>query len=314
MTRIRHTEPASWPALRAGRFAAQIKLDQPTGCRLALLGLPDDTGVRLNHGRAGAALGPAGLRGALASYGTSFDAEAAAELGACLFDAGDVVVAPGGDESSLFETHARVEQALADIHSLGLLPICVGGGHDLSLPSLTALSKALGVPLGGINFDAHLDVRERVGSGMPFRRLIENGSLDPERFVEFGLGRFVNDAADWSWLASRGALLIGAERAEREGLGFEQLQARAFGAGPGFLSVDLDGLDSAQMPAVSALNPSGLSVARLSALVEAAGADARVRGFDLMELAPPLDASGRGVRVAAHVLLSFIAGFARRPT
>ena len=35
-------------------------------CRVALVGLPDDTGVELNNGRTGASKGPAAFRAALA--------------------------------------------------------------------------------------------------------------------------------------------------------------------------------------------------------------------------------------------------------
>jgi len=310
--RVAHTAPAAWPPLRPDRFVARSLSASPAGCQLALLGLPDDTGVRLNGGRAGAAAGPAGLRAALASYGTPWDADTQRELEVRVFDAGDVVPGEGEGEARLFATHARIEEAVRELHGLGLLPVCVGGGHDLSLPSISALSKHVGAPVGGINFDAHLDVRTRVGSGMPFRRLIEGSFLAPARFVEFGLGRFVNDQSDWSWLESRGATLITAQRAAREGLGFAALSPIAYAAGPGFLSVDLDGLDGSQMASVSALNPAGLDVLALAALVEAAGAEPRVRHFDIMELAPELDATGRGVRVAAHLLLCFVAGFARR--
>lgn len=312
MRRVAHTEPARWPVVRADRFASRVVSDGPDGCQLALLGLPDDTGVRLNGGRPGAAAGPSAFRKALASYGTPWDNEAHRELSIRVFDAGDVVPAEGEGEEKLLRTHARVEEAAAALHELGLLPVCIGGGHDLSLPSIRALSRALGKPVGGVNFDAHLDVRARVGSGMPFRRLIEDGFLDPARFVEFGVGRFVNDASDVAWLEERGGTLIGVERVLAENLGFNAVASVAYAQGDGFLSVDLDGLDASQMPSVSALNPCGVPLAALCALVEAAGADVRVRHFDIMELAPELDAGGRGPRVAAHVFLCFVAGFARR--
>lgn len=312
MKRVVHTAPGVWPSVRADRFAAQVSED-PAGAGLALLGLPDDTGVRLNGGRPGAALGPSRFRAALASYGTPWDGEQRRPLSLRVFDAGDVMPAEGEAEQRLFATHARVAEAARELHARGFIPVCIGGGHDLSLPTIGALARHVGAPLGGINVDAHLDVRTRVGSGMPFRRLIEAGSLDPARFVEFGLGRFVNDAGDVAWLEGLGATLIGVERAGREGLGYAALAPIAFGAGTGFFSVDLDALDASSMASVSALNPAGLSVQRVSDLAEAAGADPRVRHFDLMELAPELDPSGRGPRVAAHIFLSFVTGFARRP-
>src|SRR5687767_8945741 len=62
-----HTTPPSWPAdLPPTRFAAQIRTDSAEGCAIALLGLPDDLGVRLNGGRPGAAEGPTAFLAALA--------------------------------------------------------------------------------------------------------------------------------------------------------------------------------------------------------------------------------------------------------
>jgi formiminoglutamase len=281
---------------------------------VALLGLPDDTGVRLNFGRVGARAGPSAFREALGSFGTDFDALARRTLSTQVFDAGDVVPAPGHDEAALFETHARVEAAARELHAAGLVVIGIGGGHDLSLPSLRAYSRHLGQPLGGINLDAHLDVRERVGSGMPFRRLIEGGELDPAAFVELGLGRFANERADFEWLSARGAELLLADTVLAQGLPCEALLTRALGRGAAFVSIDLDGIDAAFAPGVSARNPLGLRVEHASALAEAAGASPGVGHFDLMELCPPHDVDARTARVAAYLFLAFISGLERRPT
>jgi formiminoglutamase len=311
---VPHTRAGVWPSLPAGRFAQTIRHDSPEGCQLALLGLPDDTGVRLNGGRPGAAEGPSALRVALSSFGTTWDGLSEQSLAVRVFDAGDIERAPGEDEAALFATHARVEAAVSALLELGLTPVCIGGGHDLSLPSISALSKRLGRPLGGINVDAHLDVRERVGSGMPFRRLIEGGFVDPRRFVTFGVGRFVNDQRDSAWLAEQGGSQLSVEHAGLPDLRPKSVVSHAVAAGEAaFLSVDLDALDASVMPGVSALNPAGLSVTQVAALVEACAMSPGIRHFDLMELSPPWDLSGRSARVAAYLLLCFVAGFGRRP-
>ena len=79
-----------------------------------------------------------------------------------------------------------------------------------------------------------------------------------------------------------------------------------------FVSFDLDVLDAAHAPGVSAPNPAGWTVRRAEAWVRAGGADRRVRCFDLMELNPAHDSEGRTARVAAHLFLTFLAGFADR--
>lgn len=295
----------------SGRFAAQIR-SSPEGCRAALLGLPDDTGVKLNFGRPGAKAGPAAFRAALSGFGAAFDAAHQQPLDVPVFDAGDVEPAAGDDAAALLETHARVEAAARRLHDLGLVVVGIGGGHDLSLPALTACARHAGKPLGGINFDAHLDVRERVGSGMPFRRLIEGGWLEPQRFVELGLNRFANEQQDVAWARARGAELVLADHVLAHGLDVEARLGRVLSGGAGFVSIDLDGLDGSVAPGVSAKNPFGLGVVHAAELAEAAGARAEVRHFDLMELCPAHDVDGRTARVAAYLLLCFVAGFARR--
>ncbi|HND60953.1 MAG TPA: hypothetical protein PLB90_05695, partial [Opitutaceae bacterium] len=72
MTTVPHTRPGRWPRpISTARFAATIRRDSPRGCAVALLGLPDDTGVKLNGGRPGAAGGPTAFRAALARYGVA---------------------------------------------------------------------------------------------------------------------------------------------------------------------------------------------------------------------------------------------------
>jgi formiminoglutamase len=310
--RIVNTKPASWPSRRPGRFADNVRVDAPDGCRIALLGLPDDTGVRLNFGRPGAKEGPLAFRAALSGFGASFDALSEQPLQTLIFDAGDVEPASGDDEAALFETHRRVEAAARELHALGLTVLSVGGGHDLSLPTISALAKHHARAIGGINVDAHLDVRERVGSGMPFRRLIEGGWLDAARFVELGLGRFSNDQRDFEWLRERGSELILVDQVLGQGVRPESLLERALSAGVGFVSIDLDGLDAAYAPGVSATNPLGMRIEHAAELAEAAGARREVGHFDVMELCPPHDLDGRTARAAAYLCLAFVAGYARR--
>jgi len=307
---IPFTRPAEWPPIRPGRFAETIRRGgEPAPGAVALIGLPDDLGVRLNGGRPGAAEGPRAFRAALAAFGTTWDLGASAPLAVDVIDAGDVEPAAGDGEAALLETHAHVEAAVATLHEAGCVTVGIGGGHDLTLPSVTAAARRYGQALGGVNLDAHLDVRERVGSGMPFRRLITGGFLDPRAFVELGLGRFANDRGDVEWLSAQRAWLLTVEQAAEHTPG-QVLERALAGPGLGFVSIDLDGIDAASAPGVSALNPMGLGVRDACRLAEAAGRDPRVVHFDIMELSPPHDQHGRTARVAALLFLTFIAGLA----
>ncbi len=291
MKAVPHTRPGRWPkAISPARFAATIRRGSPAGCAVALLGLPDDTGVRLNGGRPGAAAGPTAFRAALARYGV---ADPAGNPWPVVCDAGDVV--PG---RSLDATHARVTEAATALLDAGLLPVAVGGGHDLTFPFVRAVA-ARHPRLAGIYFDAHLDVRETAGSGMPFRRLVEDCGVAALHL--HGFRPMVNSRAHYAWFRSHGGVTYPA--GGRVGLP----RGRNF-----FASFDLDVLDAPHAPGVSALNPAGWSVREAETWVRACGADPRVRCFDLMELNPRHDADNRTARVAAHLFLTFLSGFVER--
>lgn len=316
-----HTHRPDWPAISPGRFSETIRTDGADGCRVALLGLPDDLGVRLNHGRPGAAEGPTAFRAALARYGTIFDSAAVKPLNVPVHDAGDVISAEGEDEDALYETHDRITATVADLHEQNLITFCVGGGHDLTYPCVRALSQRSGAPIGGVNVDPHLDVRRNPCSGMPFRASIDGGFLDPKRLVELGAGRFSNEHAHFEWLRDQGATIILTDDllsyAHAPGEGPMEYAFRA--AMPrddsvAFVSIDLDVIDGSQAPGVSAVNPCGLPVHLVCGIARRAGADPRVKHVDLMELSPPHDdASGRTARIAALLFMHFITGFAERP-
>ncbi len=288
--RIPHTASAKWPAIAPSRFAAVIRRDSPAGCQVALLGLPDDTGVRLNHGRPGARRGPTAFRAALARYGA---AGPAAGPVTTVFDAGDVQ--PG---RSLEETHRRVTLATAALLDAGLFPVAIGGGHDLTFPFVRAVA-ARWPRLSGLYFDAHLDVRATAGSGMAFRRLIEDCGVAALHL--HGFRPLVNSLEHLQWFEGHGG------KTYEDGDTLRLPKGRDL-----FVSFDLDVLDASHAPGVSALNPSGWNVREASDWIRACGVDPRVRCFDLMELNPLFDIDGRTARVAAHLFLTFLAGFARR--
>ncbi|MEM8756278.1 MAG: formimidoylglutamase [Planctomycetota bacterium] len=286
---IPHTRAVAWPELRESRFASLIRTESAEGCAVGLIGLPDDTGVALNFGNPGAGTGPDAFRAALAQYGT---ATPESLNWPAVFDVGNVQ--PG---TELDETHRRVTEATAALLDAGLLPVAIGGGHDLTFPFVRAVAERSG-PLGGIYLDAHLDVREEPGSGMPFRALVEHSGV--ARLDVIGLDRFSNTHDHTRWFLAHGGRIDALE---------------PNGDWPGedlFVSIDLDAIDASHAPGVSARNPAGLSVREAAAWAYAAGASPLVRCFDIMELCPPRDEHARTARVAARLFLEFLAGLTTR--
>jgi formimidoylglutamase len=288
----------------ADRFASLVR-DSSRASRndsqIALIGLPDDLGVRFNRGRPGASEGPRAFRSVLARYGV---ASPAGWSWPRVCDLGDIVPAQGEDEHSLVETHARITRVVEQAVSEGLFPIGIGGGHDLTFPFVRGACSRQdpgGEGADGFYLDAHLDVRETIGSGMPFRRLIEGGFARSLTLV--GMNPLANASEHVAWFEDHGGRATSAS-------GF--LETLASNDHPAFASLDLDVLDGSQAPGVSAINPCGLTSREIAPLIEALGKSRRVRCFDIMELNPSHDQDGRTARVAVHMLLTFLKGFATR--
>lgn len=290
---------------------------QMAGCKVALLGLPDDCGVQLNNGRPGAADGPRAFRAALASYGV---AEPAGFAWPKVFDAGDVTPAPGVHAEALAETHRRVTEAASALHKAGLFPITIGGGHDLTFPFVRAAvehhRKERAEQFAGVYFDAHLDVRPTVGSGMPFRRLIDDCGVGPLMVVGFNPLANAREHVEWFSAACESRNVIADDdlvnRIEELG-GPDDLLAPLHNERPEtidhlFASFDLDAIDAAHAPGVSSLNPAGLSVREAARLMFMAASHPRLRCLDIMELSPPNDDKNRTARIAAHLFLHALMG------
>ncbi len=307
---IPHTTPPQWPAsLNPAMLASRVRRAYSPDCRVAIVGLADDTGVRMNTGRPGAADGPRAFREALSRYGV---AEPEGFDWPVIFDAGDVLAASPEQrtEASLNETHRRVTEAVAAILERGMFPIAIGGGHDLTYPFVRAVAQhraARGASsLAGLYCDAHLDVRDTAGSGMPFRRLIEDCGVGPLEI--HGFNPLANRREHVEWFLSHGGRIGGTT--PPYDMRNEPAVPEWFG--PCFASFDMDVIDAAYAPGVSALNACGWTPSLAAAWCESLGTDTRVQCFDLMEFNPAHDEGGRTARLVAHLFLSFLSGFTRR--
>lgn len=296
---LMHTRHAQYPAgMSPNRFASSIRTDSPEGCEIALLGMPDDLGVRLNGGRPGAADGPRAIRDALSRYGVT-------EQFLCdlprVFDAGDVEPDGGEDAAALARTHDRISAASEALAARGMTVIGLGGGHDLTYALARGVARAhAGKPMPGVYFDAHLDVRETPGSGMSFRKLVEDKIVSTLRII--GFNPLVNQREHAEWFLSHGGMIAPHGSDPLGGIDVE-------GA---FVSVDLDAIDMSAAPGVSAPNPAGLSPGHVAVAMEKLGQFYNLRCLDFMELSPPHDEGDRTARVAAHLLLSFLRGYGMR--
>lgn len=275
---------------------------------IVVIGVPDDRGVVINRGRAGAAAGPAAFRDALYRLTLGPQHELAR---LAIWDAGDI--RPGVTNA---ETHDDLAAVVEAVCRRGALPIVIGGGHDNTYGGITG-AAAVG-PIGVINIDAHLDLRPnepdgQIGSGTPFRRLLDAHHLTGEQLIEFGFHAHAASAAHldyaqqqrvrlWSW-EDRGP--------EPARLFAQFLQTLRAACGRIAVSLDLDAIVAASAPGVSAPAAFGFSTNDALAVCQLAGADRAVQYVDVMELNPTYDLDGRTARLAAVLIWSLLRERAR---
>lgn len=276
--------------------------------RAVLCGFPVDEGVRRNGGRPGAAAAPAAIRRIL--YRLTPDAAAPAPFAALLgktLDAGDL--APRGD---LAEDQAALGEAVAPWLRAGAFVVVLGGGHETAYGHFLA-HAALGRPVEILNLDAHADVRERKDglghSGSPFREALEHPSGACRRYSVAGLQPHSVARAHLDLVLARGGQAVLAAQ-----LGPERLRA-LFTAlrTPAMVSFDLDAVDQAFAPGVSAPAARGLAPERWLEAAFLAGRTPAVVSADLAELNPSLDRDDQAARLAALTVWELFRGLASRP-
>jgi formimidoylglutamase len=283
-------------------------LQAPASGGVAFLGYADDRAVVNGRGRGGAAAGPTEARRFLYRLTPGDRGELD---GLAIFDLGDAA----DPAASIEELHAAIEEAALQALRADACVVLLGGGHDGAYASHSALLRALSGRIGAVNVDAHLDVRPlregKITSGTPFRRLAERwGSR--YGLIELAVQPQHNARAHRAFCEERGFPIVTLAQARE--IGVAEAFARALRQEGEALAVslDLDAVQAASAPGVSAPCPDGLSPADLLACARLAGRDARVRVLDVMELSPPHDVDGRTARLAAAALWNFLAGVAER--
>ncbi len=265
-----------------------------------LLGFACDAGVVRNHGRMGAAGGPAEVRKLLVNC--------AWHQTRPVYDGGDVLCKGDALEAAQLELGTHVVAALTAGHR----PLVIGGGHEVAWGSWQGLAAwaATQAPkrIGVLNFDAHFDLRagEFGTSGTPFRQIAEDCATRgwPFRYACFGVARPANTAALFARAQALGVFWVEDDQLAPWMLDSAQATLAGFleQVDVLHLSIDLDVLPAANAPGVSAPAARGVELCVLEALIDQALASGKLRLAELAELNPSFDIDGHTARVAARLL------------
>jgi agmatinase len=254
------------------------------GIDLAIVGAPTDD---LVSDRPGARFGPRGIRAASCASGPHLEAKLDAFTELRSVDFGDAPVLPADAAG----THAAIERTVGEVVAAGAIPIVLGGDHSIAEPDVRACAKEHG-PVGLVHFDAHTDTGSEVyglevSHGTPMYRLVNQGHVDPDRYVQLGLRGYWPGEEEFSWQAERGITSIFMH--QLSDLGIDEALERtvdAVGDGPVFLSVDVDVLDPAFAPGTGTPEPGGMTSADLMRACRELSARLEIVGADVVEVIP----------------------------
>jgi formiminoglutamase len=289
---------------RMGRLLG-ARLGPNESPKAVILGFPSDEGVRRTGGRVGAASGPRAVRPALYRLAADPRLEQFEDFLGRTRDLGDLEIS-----RNLEADQKHLGEALAPYLAAGVFVIVIGGGHETSYGHFQGYVLA-GKKVEIVNWDAHADVRElkdgKGHSGSPFRQALEDPSGACRRYLVAGLEPHLVARAHLEYVQQRGRAFWRQEvSVEAIGSIYDSVVS------PTLVSFDLDVLNQAEAPGVSAPNAAGLRSELWLSAAYAAGRCPAVASADVVELNPSVDKDGQTVRLAALTVWWLLRGCAER--
>ncbi|MCG8564100.1 MAG: formimidoylglutamase [Desulfobacterales bacterium] len=267
------------------------------------LGFCSDVGVKRNLGRPGTAKGPASIRGELANLPYGFTARPN------LYDAGNIY--PEGDD--LEAAQMQLAKAVKKIKQLGLFPIVLGGGHEVSHGHYQGLKDHFGRHLGIMNMDAHFDLRpykNGSSSGTMFRQIADECVRDNAVFEYFPIGiqTYANTPALFKTAKALNCDYILAKDINEAVLAdiYERLDDFINRQRHIYLTFDTDVVSSAYAPGVSAPQPFGLNPEISLKIVKHILKSNKVAAFDFVEVSPRFDDDHQTAKLVAVMIYAMI--------
>jgi len=281
------------------------------GVDVAIVGAPTDD---LVSDRPGARFGPRAIRAASCPPGPHLEAKVDAMAELRMVDYGDAPVLPADAARS----HEAIERTVGEVVSAGAIPIVLGGDHSIAEPDIRACAARHG-PLGLVHFDTHTDTGTEVfgvevSHGTPMYRLVEQGHVDPRRYVQIGLRGYWPGPKEFAWQQEQG--IVSFFMHDVRELGIREVIERTLavlGAGPAYATVDVDVLDPAFAPGTGTPEPGGMTSGDLLWACRTVAEQLELVGAEVVEVIPTAVGSADVTAlVADRIVRELLTGIALR--
>ncbi len=254
------------------------------------------------------------LRSEQISYGRDqWDFDLDTPLGALLprcIDMGNVAWTGGSYDDYSAAISARVRH----LWRQGAQIFALGGDHGVTIPLLDALD-AVGETVHVFHVDAHLDWRDEVG-GVPrgYSSPLRWASKKPQVTSMTQVGMRQTGSARRSEVeAARayGSHIFPAEVLREQG--WEPVLATIPKGSAVYVTIDADGMDPTEMPAVMAASPGGILYREIAPILRRIARAHRVVGMDVVEVAPSYDSANGITAIMAGRLMVNVLGASWAP-
>jgi formiminoglutamase len=277
-------------------------LQPATEPTMALVGFCSDEGVRRNKGRVGAKNAPDIIRKACANLPYHLSAQKKIQ------DFGNIIL----EEGNLEVARKFQSEMVSELIRNQRLPIILGGGHETALGDFLGLAEQY-ENIGIINIDAHFDIRipvEGSTSGTPFFEMAHFCQLNNRNFDYFCIG--IQPTGNTSALFERAKELkvktVLADEVQRDlAQSLQEVESFVEKFDAIYLSLDLDVLDGAFAPGVSAPCANGLTPIQVKSIIQTVLKSNKIKVFDVVELNPEYDQDNRTAKLAAQFIGEFLA-------
>jgi len=268
-----------------------------SGADLVVWGIPLDTATT---NRPGARFGPEAVRAA----SCILDADPQYPFHADFFES--LAVVDYGDcslsTSRPQENPERIEDEAKALLDEGVYLLTLGGDHYVTGPLLKAHAERYG-PVSLVQFDAHQDTwdddGEEISHGTFVTRAVREGWIDPDRSIQVGIRTHAPE--DYGI-----EILYGDEVDETPAVEIARRIYERCGAGPVYLTFDIDCLDPAYAPGTGTPVAGGPSSAKMLSVLKHL-VNLQIVGSDVVEVAPAYD-HGDVTAIAASTVAMYMIG------